>query len=73
MRGFSVEVPVSKLELKMYEERIAHHLFVLHNRVDDLSKTMDKIAKSLDKIAKSMEKAEASNVLNEDANDKAQV
>jgi uncharacterized protein YukE len=57
----------------MYEERIAHHLFVLHNRVDDLSKTMDKIAKSLDKIAKSMEKAEASNVLNEDANDKAQV
>ena len=45
--------PVSKLELKMYEERIAHHLFLLHNRVDDLSKTMDKIAKSLDKIAKS--------------------
>jgi hypothetical protein len=51
---------------KMYEERIAHHLFLIAQRSEDLSRKMDKISKSLERIADALEKKDTGVLLEEE-------
>ncbi len=50
----------------MYEERIAHHLFLIAQRSEDLSRKMDKISKSLERIADALEKKDTGVLLEEE-------
>ena len=51
----------------MYEERISHSLFLIAQRVDDLSTKMDKISKSLARIADALEEKDKGVLLEEES------